>query len=248
MEQWALWGTIVNALAVVVGSGAVILLKTIFGGVIRHRRKKGKPVKIVDKVLSLSDPIMKALALCVLLVGINGIIGDYNVLVIIASMVIGTVIGTLLNLDAGINKLGAWIESKTKGKFGNAAEGFVSGSLLFCVGAMTVLGSLNSGLRHDHATLYTKSFLDLCSSAIFAVSMGIGVTFSAAFVFVYQGALTLCAGFLAPFLSEIVVSEMTAVGSLIIIALSMNILGFTKIKTMNCLPAVFMPILFSVFI
>ena len=190
---------------------------------------------------------MKVLGLCVLTIGIKGTLKGENTLVMIISLVIGTVIGTLLDLDAGINTLGKWIETKTKGRFGSVAEGFVNASLLFCVGAMTVLGSLDSGLRLDHSTLYTKAILDLCASAVFASTMGIGVMFSSVFVFVYQGALTLCAGWIAPFLSEIVINEMTAVGSVLIIGLALNVLGLTKLKTMNALPAVFIPILLCTF-
>lgn len=247
MEQLSLWGTIVNALAVIAGSGAVILFKAIFGNAIEKKKAEGKPNIFISKIASLADPIMKALALSVLMIGITGVIKGENTLVIILSMMLGTAIGTLLDLDAGINKLGKWVEDKTKGRFGNVAEGFVSASLLFCVGAMTILGSLDSGLRHDHSTLYTKSLLDLCSSAIFASTMGIGVTFSALFVLVYQGAITLCAQWVAPLLSDAVINEMTAVGSLLIIGLALNILGLTKIKTMNCLPAVFLPILLCAF-
>lgn len=247
MEQFSLWGTIVNALAVVVGSGSVLLVKAIFGKAIAKRTPGGSGCAIVDKIRSLADPVMKALGLCVLVIGINGTLKGENTLVMIISLVIGTVIGTLLDLDAGINKLGKWIEDRTKGRFGSVAEGFVSASLLFCVGAMTVLGSLDSGLRLDHSTLYTKSILDLCASAIFASTMGIGVMFSSVFVFVYQGAITLFAGSLAPFLSEVVVNEMTAVGSVLIIGLALNVLGLTKLKTMNALPAVFIPIILCTF-
>ncbi len=253
MEQLSLWGTIVNTFAVIIGSGSVLIIKTLFGKAIEKSKKSGKKNAFVDKLSYLADPIMKALALSVLMVGITGAVhgsgndSKSNTLIVIISMVLGTAIGTFLNLDGGIDKLGKWIEDKTKGKFGNVAEGFVSASLLFCIGAMTILGALDSGLRHDHTTLYTKSILDLCSSAVFAATMGIGVTFSAAFVFLYQGLITVCAGWIAPLLSDVVINEMTVVGSLLIIALSTNILGLTKIKTMNCLPAVFFPILLCSF-
>ena len=247
MEQFSLWGTIVNALAVIAGSGAVLIIKALFGKAIQRSKANGKRSSFIDKIRALSDPIMKVLGLCVLTIGIKGTLKGENTLVMIISLVIGTVIGTLLDLDAGINRLGKWIETKTKGRFGSVAEGFVNASLLFCVGAMTVLGSLDSGLRLDHSTLYTKAILDLCASAVFASTMGIGVMFSSVFVFVYQGALTLCAGWIAPFLSEIVINEMTAVGSVLIIGLALNVLGLTKLKTMNALPAVFIPILLCTF-
>ena len=247
MEQFSLWGTIVNALAVIAGSGAVLIIKALFGKAIERSRSNGNGNSFFDRISALADPVMKALGLCVLVIGISGTLKGENTLVMIISMVIGTAIGTLLDLDAGINKLGKWIEDRTKGRFGNVTEGFVSASLLFCVGAMTVLGSLDSGLRLDHSTLYTKSILDFCASAIFASTMGIGVMFSSAFVFVYQGAITLFAQWLAPFLSVTAVNEMTAVGSVLIIGLALNVLGLTKLKTMNALPAVFLPILLCTF-
>lgn len=247
MEQFSLWGTVVNALAVIAGSGAVLIIKALFGKAIQRSSENGRGSLILDKISALSDPVMKVLGLCVLTIGIKGTLKGENTLVMIISLVIGTVIGTLLDLDAGINRLGEWVENKTKGKFGSVAEGFVNASLLFCVGAMAVLGSLDSGLRLDHTTLYTKSILDLVASAIFASTMGFGVMLSSVFVFVYQGAIALCAGWLAPFLTAVVINEMTAVGSVLIIGLALNVIGLTRFKTMNALPAVFLPILLCVF-
>ena len=129
-----------------------------------------------------------------------------------------------------------------KGKGGNVAEGFVSASLLFCVGSMTVVGSMNSGISGDHTLLITKSVMDLISSMIFASTMGVGVLFSALFVLVYQGSITLIAAGVGQFLSGDVVTCMTTVGSLLIIALGLNLLGVTKLKIMNYLPAMLLPI------
>ena len=137
--------------------------------------------------------------------------------------------------------------SKGKATQGSVAKGFVTASLLFCVGAMTIVGSLESGISGNHEILFSKSLLDFISSIIFTASLGIGVMFSAAFVFVYQGAITVLAQFIGPFLGEIVIAEMTCAGSLLIIALGLNMLGITKLKVMNYIPAVFLPILLCLF-
>ncbi|MDY3954484.1 MAG: DUF554 domain-containing protein, partial [Anaerovoracaceae bacterium] len=123
------------------------------------------------------------------------------------------------------------------------AEGFVSASLLFCVGAMTIVGSLQAGLSGDNEMLFTKSTLDFISSIVFASALGIGVLLSAVFVFVFQGAIVLLAQVIAPYLNDAVVAEMTCAGSLLILALGLNMLGLTKLKVMNYMPAVFLPIL-----
>lgn len=235
MEDFKLWGSIVNAFAVMAGSSVGLILHHVLGA---SGRGTG------GRMSGFSDAIMKGLGLCVLLIGIQGALNTQNVLMMILSVVIGAMIGHLCDLDGMINRLGQWIERKTKGRFGPVAEGFVSATLLFCVGAMTVVGSLNSGLNGDHTMQYTKSMLDLTTSVIFASSMGIGVMFAAVSVLVIQGGITLLATWIAPILTETVITEMTAVGSLLIIGLAFNMLGLTKLKIMNYLPAIFLPILF----
>lgn len=223
-------GTIVNTLAVIIG-GAIGLLF-----------KKGLPEK-------LSDTLMKGLGLCTLYIGITGALEGQNTLIIILSIVIGALIGEGIDLDDKLNRLGALIESKFKKEDGKVtiAEGFVTASLLFCVGAMAIVGSLQSGLTGDHQTLFTKSMLDFVAAIIFASSLGVGVLLSAGFVLVYQGAITLLAQWISPFLSEVVIGEMTCVGSLIIIGLALNMLGITKLKVMNYVPAIFIPIILCMF-
>ena len=163
----------------------------------------------------------------------------------IISMAIGSVIGAALDLDRHLNNFAEKLENKFKkpGEKTTIAEGFISASLLFCVGAMTIVGSLQAGLLGDNQMLYTKATLDVISSIIFAASLGIGVMFAAVFVFVFQGAIVMLAQFVEPFLEEAVIAEMTCVGSLLIIALSLNMLGITKLKVMNYTPAIFMPII-----
>lgn len=224
-------GTIVNVIAVILGSSLGLILK------------KGIPQRF-------SDSIMKAVALCVLYIGIDGCLKGENTLITIISMVLGVLIGELLRLDDGINSLGKKLEDKvSKGKSsnGNIARGFVTASLLFCVGAMAIVGSLESGISGNHEILFSKSLLDFISSIIFSASLGIGVMFSAVFVLLYQGVITLLAQFIGPFLGDAVIAEMTCVGSLLIIALGLNMLGLTKLKVMNYIPAVFLPILLCLF-
>lgn len=224
-------GTIVNTAAVLVGSTVGLLLK------------KGIPEKY-------SDIMMKGVALCTMYIGISGALKGENTIILILSVVIGAMIGQFLNLDGKLNQLGGVIEKKFKkeGEPMPVAQGFVSASLLFCVGAMTIVGSLQSGLTGDHQMLYTKSVLDCISAIVFASSMGVGVLFSAVFVLVFQGAITLGAQALAPVLTDSVVAEMTCAGSVIIIALALNMLGLTKLKVMNYIPAIFLPILFCLFL
>jgi len=175
-------------------------------------------------------------------------------------------------LDDKINRLGTFLEQKFAGKKSDAtgtaeeetpddgaagasattvlrvhkvslAEGFVTSSLLFCVGAMAIVGSLQSGLTGNHETLFAKSTIDFVAAIIFASTLGAGVMLSASLLFVYQGSITLLAQFIEPFLTDPVIAEMNCVGNVIIIGLAMNMLGISKFKVMNFVPAVFFPIL-----
>ena len=224
-------GTLVNTIAVIIGAAIGMLLK------------KGIPEK-------LSDTMMKGLGLCTLYLGISGSLKGQNSLILIISIVAGALIGEGIDLDAKLNQFGNWIEKKCKSKDGgkvSIAEGFVSASLLFCVGAMAIVGSLQSGLQGNHEILFNKSMLDFVAAIIFASTMGIGVMLSAAFVFVYQGAINVAAQWIAPFLTDTIIAEMTCVGSVIIVGLAFNLLGITKLKVMNYVPAIFIPILLCQF-
>ena len=242
MENFSLWGAIVNALAVIGGSFVGLLIHTFAFG---RKSKDGKVKSEMGE--NLSSAVMISVGLCTLLIGIQGAIKGQNVLVTIISMTLGALIGTLLDLDGKINKLGEFVEKKTKNKLGNVSGGFVSASLLFCVGAMAVTGPLESGLTGNHSTQYAKSILDCISATVFASSMGVGVILSSVTVLVYQGSISLLAQWLQPLLNDYVITEMTAVGSLLIIGIGLNIIGITKIKLMNYIPAIFLPILFCMF-
>lgn len=225
-------GTIVNTLAVIVGSTLGLIFR------------RGIPERI-------SDAMMKGLGICTIFIGIDGAFQGENTLVMILSIVIGIVIGEGIDIDRHVNSAVMALENRFIKKKDNQqhtiSEGIITSSLLFCVGSMTIVGCLNAGLQNDMTMLYTKSTLDLCSSMVFASTLGIGVLLSSVVVLVYQGELTLLASLLAPLLTTTVINEMTCVGSLLIIITGFNLMGITKIKLMNYLPAMFLPIILCIF-
>ena len=166
-------------------------------------------------------------------------------LIAIISMALGTVIGEAHSLQERLEKLGALIQSKCRPSPNgvSVAEGFVSASLLFCIGAMAIVGSLQSGLSLDHSTLTAKALIDGIAAVVLASSLGIGVMFSAFLCLLYEGTITVCARFIGPYLTTSVINEMTCVGSLLIIGISINMMFKNKIRVMNSIPAVFLPIL-----
>ncbi|MGN0518344.1 MAG: DUF554 domain-containing protein [Acutalibacteraceae bacterium] len=222
-------GVITNTVTVLIGSSIGLLLK------------KGIPKRI-------SDAVMIAIGLCTVYIGIDGALQGSNTIVLIISMVLGTIIGTLIDIDDKINRVGNFIEKKMKreGEKTTIAEGFMTASLLFCVGAMTIVGSLNAGLSGDNELIFTKSILDLISSCMLASTLGIGVTFAAIFVFAFQGSLVMLAGLLQNVLTDpAIIAEITCAGSIMILGLGLNILGISKFKIANMLPAIlFVPFIY----
>ncbi len=219
-------GTIVNAAAICLGTLLGLLLK------------KGLPERF-------QEIITKGLGLCVLFIGISGALQGQNMLITILSVAAGALLGEWIDIDKQLNKLGRLLEARftREGSEQTVARAFVTSSLLFCVGAMAIVGSLQSGLTGNHETIYTKSMLDGIFSIVFASTLGFGVFFSAVAVFAYQGAIVLLAQWVAPLLSEAVIAEMTCAGSLLIVGLGLNMLGVTKIKVANYLPAIFIPLI-----
>lgn len=235
-------GVIVNGLVIVGASFAALILK-------KFIMKFDKN----NKVEKISDTIMSGLALCIIYIGISGALECQHVLICIISMVVGGLIGELIDIDKGLNSLGDKIEEKlNKGKVDvskekvSISQGFVSASLLFCVGAMAVVGALNSGLFGNNDTLFAKSALDGVSSFLFSLTMGIGVLLSAVAVFLYEGIIACGAFLLKGVLSTAVITEMNAVGSLLILALGINMILKANIKVANLLPAMFVPIIFGI--
>lgn len=223
-------GTIVNTIAVLIGGSIGLLLK------------KGLSEKI-------ADTIMKGLGLCTLYIGVTGIIElkEQNTLFVIFAMAVGALVGEWIDLDEKLNRFSKFVEKKFQknGSRISIAEGFMSACLLFCVGAMTIVGSLESGLTGNHTMLFTKSALDFVAAIIFASTLGIGVLFSSVFVFAYQGTLTMLAQWVSPLLNETVIIYMSGIGSLVIIGLGINMLGLGKLKVMNFVPAIFIPMLLN---
>ena len=189
---------------------------------------------------------MNAVALIVIGIAVPGLMSSTKPLVPILSLVIGTVIGEALDIDRAVNRLGDKLQEKFKGR-SRITEGFVTGTLVFAVGAMTVMGSLDSGLKNDHTVLIAKSVIDGISSIVFASTMGVGVAFAGVSVLVIEGGITLLASLVAPLLTEVVIAEITFVGSLLILGISFNLLGLTKLKLLNMMPALFLPLLLCQF-
>ena len=226
-----MFGVFINVLTVVFGSCVGLLFK------------KGIPERV-------STATMTGLGVCTVYIGITGSLCGENVLILIAAVVLGAIIGTLLGIDGALNRMAAKVEAKFKkdGDHISLAEGLVSATLLFCVGSMTVTGSLQAGLTGDHSILITKSMLDLVSSMMLASSLGVGVLLSAVSVLGIQGSLVLLAGWIAPLLSAGAINEMTCAGSLLIIMIGTNLMGITKIKVADYLPAILLaPILTNIF-
>lgn len=260
MEQFPLWGTLVNTGTVIFGSLLGLLIHLI--------SKKGKLKS--QRFSEVSASIMRGLGLAVVMVGIGGAlkgviydaVGDAvivpgilaeglysdNAIITILSIVIGVLIGGLIDIDRWVNLLGKKVETlfnrnpEQNGVHVPVAQGFVSASLLFCVGSMTIVGSIQSGLSGNHDLLYTKSLLDFVSSIVLSSTMGIGVLLSSLFVLVFQGSIALVANIAGQGLSAAVIDAMSCVGSVLIVGLGLNVMGITKLKIMNYLPAVFLPI------
>ena len=217
----------------ILSSGAVVnFFLVILGSLLGLLFKKGIPEKI-------QQTLMTGMAFCVLYIGITGLFEEgANILVMIVCFAIGALIGE-------------WVEKKVSKKNSNngqIAEGYVAATLLFCVGAMTIVGSIDSGINDNNATLYSKSVIDCISAITFTATFGIGVMFSSIPVLIIEGGLTLLAVAVAPVLTTAAVSHISVSGSLLIIALSLNMLGVTKIKVMNYVPAMLLPIIFCIFI
>lgn len=219
-------GVLVNVLTVLIGSTLGLLLKK----------------QIPEK---LTSAVMTAIGLCTVAIGVTGVIKGQNQLVMIISLVLGTIVGTLIDLDGKLTKIGDKLQKKNQSgenEKSTFSQGFVTASLLFCVGAMTIVGSMNAGISGDNQMLYTKSVLDLISSTMLGASLGIGVLFSSAFVLIFQGGLVALSMALGSFLNDFAVAELICAGSVMIIALGLNLIGITKIKVANLLPGlIFVP-------
>ncbi|NLP50372.1 DUF554 domain-containing protein [Bacillus sp. RO1] len=218
-----LLGTIVNGICIVLG--------TLIGKIFTRIPENTK------------ETVMKIIGLAVFLLGAQMGFKSNEFLIVIISLVVGAVIGEWINLDRKLNNVGNWLERKMGSKQqGSVSKGFVTATLIFVIGAMSVVGSLDSGLRGDHQVLYTKSIIDGFTSIVLTTTLGIGVLFSAIPVMIYQGSIALFATqidlFVPPDLLELLIFEITATGGVMIMAIGMNIIGVTAIRVANLLPGI----------
>ena len=218
-------GVLTNVAAILVGGGVGLLL--------------GQKVNV-----RFQKTMTQGLALCILLIGLSGALDGTDTIGAIVCMVLGAIIGEALDIERRLDGLGEWVQRRMKGHGSNVSQGFVTASLLFCVGAMAVVGSLDAGLSGKYDTLFAKSILDGVSALLFATTLGVGVLFSAAPILIYQGAIALLAGLMQPLLSDAVVALMSGTGGLLIAGLGLNMLGIEKITVGNLLPAIFVPIIY----
>lgn len=219
---------LVNSAAVLVGG----LIGLLFGEKIKEK---------------YTDALLTALALICLVIGMMSAIATENMLCMIVCVCVGTLIGEFIKIEDAVERLGQAVESRIGGKSGkgNFTLAFVSCSILYCVGSMTVMGSVEAGINGDNSVLYTKSVIDFVSSIIYSAVLGPGAVFAFVCVLVSEGALTMLASAVAPFLTTQIVTEMSAVGGVILLGLAVNLLGLRdgdKIKVANMLPAIFLPV------
>ena len=210
----------------------------------------------------LSDMIQTACGVITVLLGLQMAFKFQSIIFLAISLILGAIVGYLIDIDKGILNLGGWLEKKFKmnkntevqnGELPaksnkNFAYAFLNSSVLFCVGAMSIVGSFEAGVQGNYTTIFTKSILDGFMAVSFAAAMGIGTAFSIIIILIYQGGLTLLSSFIAPYVSETLITEVSACGGAIIIMIGINLLGFKKIKTANFLPALVFQVLFVIFL
>ena len=221
-----LLGSAVNGIAIVIGG-----LIGMFAGKLLPER--------------IRTALVPTMSLVTIGIAVPGMMKTENLLIPILSMVIGTFIGELIDIDGALQKLSNKLQSKFKGS--SVAEGFFTCSLVFAVGAVAVMGALDSGLKGDHNLLYAKALMDGTAAIAFAAALGLGVVFSSVTVFVVEGGIALLAGLVADLLSTAVINEISFVGSLLIVGISLNMMGATKLRILNMVPALVLPIIFCQF-
>lgn len=235
-------GTLINVTAIVVGTTVGLLIKG------------GLPQRFQDIIMTAAGLVTTFIGLSGALAGLLTVDGNVletqNTMLIIGALFIGALIGEWINIELKLEGVGEWCRSRiSSGNKGNSTfvEGFVTSSLLFCVGAMAIVGALEDGLNHNFSTLFAKSVIDGVVAVVFAATLGVGVYLSALAVLVYQGSITLLAGVIRPYLSQTVIGQMSCVGSILIFALGINMILNKKLKIGNLLPAMFIPLIYQLF-
>jgi uncharacterized membrane protein YqgA involved in biofilm formation len=225
-SEFDMIGTLVNAAAIMAGGTVGLLLK------------KG----IKD---SYKTTVMQAISLTVILIGIRSALNADDLLGVIVCMAVGSLLGEAMKIEDRLEAFGAYAEKRfSRSSNGGFSKGFVTASLVFCVGSMAIVGALESGLTGNHDTLFAKSLLDGITSVVFASTFGGGVVFSALPVMVYQGTITMGASLLKPFLTPGVIAQMSGVGGLLIAAIGINMLRLAHLRIGNMLPAIFLPLFY----
>ncbi|WP_088069706.1 DUF554 domain-containing protein [Gottfriedia luciferensis] len=224
-----LLGSIVNAIAIIIGSLLGLFIK-----------------RIPERMKNL---VTQSISLVIIVIGFTLAMKTHQILIVVFSLALGAVVGEWLDIEKKLDKLGMFIESKFHSKNeGSISKGFVTSTLLFCVGAMAILGALDSGLRNNHEILYTKSMMDGFLSIILTSTLGIGVIFSAVPVLIYQGFIAIFASFLPNLvtlhLQNEIIAEISGTGGILLIALGLNTLGVVKIKIGNMLPSILFALIF----
>lgn len=220
-------GTIVNIISIIAGTLAGIILK------------KGIPERI-------NVTIIQGLSLAIVVIGLQMAIKTANPLIMVLSLVLGGLVGELLHIEKNLDSIGVWVEKKVGKGQGDFAKGFVTASLVYCVGAMAVVGSIQDGLQGNPSTLFVKSLLDGVSAVFFASTMGFGVAFSAIPVFLYQGSISMLAQYVQSFLTQPVINEMSATGGVLIMGIGLKILGVKDVKVGNLLPSIVFAVVISI--
>jgi len=220
-------GSIVNAVAVIIGS----LIGLFF--------KKSFPE-------SIKNIIFQGLGLCTLAIGINMVFKVENILIVIFSILLGAISGEILKIQEFFDGLGDYVKNALRSRNQDFTEGFVSAFLIFCVGVMTIMGSFDSGIRNDHTLLYTKSILDGFCSIALASTLGSGVLFSSIPLFLFQASLTFFAKWIEPFFGNFVISQITATGGILVLAIGINLLQIKKIKVSSLLPSLVFVVILSI--
>lgn len=210
-------GTLVNVAAILAGAGLGLILR----------------LGISE---SCKRTILQAMGLAVLFIGIRMSLASQNSIIIVLSLAVGAVLGEMARLEERLDAFGIWLTELVGDRFGDIGKGFVTASLVYCIGAMAIVGSLQEGLTGDASIIYAKALIDGTVSVIFTASMGIGVMLAAVPVLLYQGAITLAAGSLQTLITNPMLAEVSGVGGVLIIAISLNMLKLTKIKLANLLP------------
>ena len=218
-------GSLVNFATIVIGSGLGLFIKR---GIPEHYK----------------ETIMQGLGLVVGIIGLKMALVSENIMIVVISIALGALLGELLKIQERLNQFGDKLTNKLGAQYGDVGKGFVTATLVFCIGAMAIVGSIQEGISGDASTLYAKSMIDGIAAIVFTAAMGIGVAFAAVSVLIYQGLITLCASVFGELISQPAITELTAVGGILIIGISINMLELKLIRIANLLPSIPIAVLF----